>query len=317
MATPTLVTASGRPTVYYPLSTPWPQAIGCSAQFYRQLDAGTVLAWDPYFGKDIDDSAASCFPPEVTSWWFQTLSQTTSIALGPTFVCPEAYTAAQTRLEDGGLQHVYCCPKDYTFHVPQPTLPVFPSQCLSEVTAGETIFYQSLTASGGKQTHFATGTVVKTGTLTVWAVPINGYNFPTSSTSVSNPGITIPPTTQTITQNLPASTNTEVPRGNGDESSGAPLTLTVGVSVGVVLGVLVLLGGVFMLWRRRRRARKAGSPRELEATTVYHVEPINFEGRKFELPAQPVVERKYELYGDDIQTQPTTVHEMPGSREKG
>ncbi|KAF3801427.1 hypothetical protein GCG54_00005583 [Colletotrichum gloeosporioides] len=82
----------------------------CASRTYRQSDEGPILAWDPYFGMNIDSGAATCFPEAVTSWWFQTASQATSIALGPTFECPQLYTAAQTLLEAGGVQHVFCCP---------------------------------------------------------------------------------------------------------------------------------------------------------------------------------------------------------------
>ncbi|KZL78625.1 hypothetical protein CT0861_08953 [Colletotrichum tofieldiae] len=263
---------------------------------------------------NIDDDAAACFPPQMTSWWFQTEDQPTSVALGPTFACPELYTAAQTLLEAGGVQHVYCCPSDYTFNVAQPTKPVFPSQCLSTATPGQTLSYESLTVLSNSLTHKPASTVVSSEALTLWAVPVNGYNFPASSTSVSSPGFTITPATQTITQ--PASTNTEVTRGAGNESSGTPLGLTVGVSVGVVLGVLMLCGGIFLLWRRKRKTKASRSSGELEATSVQHFQPASLEGRNFELPGHPVDGRKYELYGDNIQTQPI-VYELPGSREKG
>ncbi|KAF4902692.1 hypothetical protein CGCF415_v009287 [Colletotrichum fructicola] len=181
--TPTVVTANGRPTVYSPLPTPWPMKSDCASRSYRQSDEGPILAWDPYFGMNMDSGAATCFPEAVTSWWFQTVSQATSIALGPTFECPQLYTAAQTLLEAGGVQHVFCCPSDYSFNVPQPNRPVFPSQCLSMATPGQTITYVSLTIGTNGAIAKRTTSVVNSAEVTIWAVPVNGYNFPASSTS--------------------------------------------------------------------------------------------------------------------------------------
>ncbi|KAH0439388.1 hypothetical protein CcaCcLH18_02865 [Colletotrichum camelliae] len=178
-----MVTANGRPTVYSPLPTPWPMNSDCASRTYRQSDDGPIIAWDPYFGMNIDSKAATCFPAAVTSWWFQTVSQATSIALGPTFECPQLYTAAQTLLEAGGVQHVFCCPSDYSFNVPQPNRPVFPSQCLSMATPGQTITYDSLTIGTNGAIAKRTTSVVNSAEVTIWAVPVNGYNFPASSTS--------------------------------------------------------------------------------------------------------------------------------------
>ncbi|KAF6822375.1 hypothetical protein CPLU01_12057 [Colletotrichum plurivorum] len=325
--TPLTVTASGRPTVYYPLPTPWPLGPGCASRTYRQAELGKIPRVGPYYGMHLDSDAKTCYPPHVTSWWFQTEGQPTSIALRPTFACPEAYTAAQTLLEAGGVQHVYCCPSSYTFHVPQPTKPVFPSQCLSTATAGQTITYDSLTPAEDGMTYFPTSSVVKSEVVSIWVVPVNGYNFPITSPSVASTGATI---TSTFTSAIasanksesPTSSTAELAKETGGEDStpaGTPLAMTVGVSVGVVFAVLALIGGAFMLWRRRWRRNRRSSNTENKVSEVEGqpvVKPLSFHGREFELSAEVAPQRNYELYGDNVRTK-STVYELPGSREKG
>lgn len=55
-------------------------------------------------------SARSCLPPQVSSWWSQNAGANPYTALGPTFVCPEAYSAVQTVVVNSALEEVFCCP---------------------------------------------------------------------------------------------------------------------------------------------------------------------------------------------------------------
>lgn len=203
--------------------------------------------------------------------------------------------------------------RDYSFNVPQPNRPVFPSQCLSMATPGQTITYESLTTGTNGAIVKRTTSVVNSAEVTIWAVPVNGYNFPASSTSVSNAGATIFPTA-TATSKIPGPTTTEQVRGatgRSNQSSGPPLSTTVGVSVGAVIAVLVLVGGIFMWWRRRGRSRTVN---ELEGQS--YVKPPSSYGRKFELAAEVIPEHKHELSSDGIHIQ-RTIHELPANREKG
>ena len=104
-----LSTVSGTPVEFLPLPTPWPSGAGCSEYKYQQLD-GHFLAWDPFLGASLDANARTCLPTQVTSWWNQVSGAATSTALGPTFVCPEAYYAVQTALIASVTQNVFCCP---------------------------------------------------------------------------------------------------------------------------------------------------------------------------------------------------------------
>ncbi len=106
---PTVLTIGGTPTIFLPLPTPYPYESGCSTNIYQLNTVPTFLAWDPAYGKSIT-AAASCFPPQVTSWWFQYSDALIYTAIGPTFVCPEAYSTVSTSLFASSVQEVYCCP---------------------------------------------------------------------------------------------------------------------------------------------------------------------------------------------------------------
>lgn len=109
--TPTALTVSGTPTPvsFIPLSTPYPSKDGCSGYIYEQVD-GHFIAWDPFYGASLDTKARSCFPSEVSSWWSQAAETSIFTALGPTFVCPGAYSAVQTVVIASDTQKVFCCP---------------------------------------------------------------------------------------------------------------------------------------------------------------------------------------------------------------
>lgn len=110
---PTTMTVGGTPTVFLPLPTPWPAGDGCTSNLYLHTPVSnphTFLAWDPLYGASMIPSAQSCLPPQVSSWWSQPASESTYTALGPTFVCPQAYSAVQTVLVATSVQQVFCCP---------------------------------------------------------------------------------------------------------------------------------------------------------------------------------------------------------------
>lgn len=107
-------TLFGTPVEFFPLSTAYPSLAGCEAGIYRQVDDGTILAWDPVYTR-FEPGADPCFPPQQRSWWDQASDADPSSALGPTFVCPQAYDAVHsTVLESNSASqahYTYCCPK--------------------------------------------------------------------------------------------------------------------------------------------------------------------------------------------------------------
>ena len=58
---PTVGTVNGTPIVFYPVPTPWPLSAGCDTYIYRQLAAGTILAWDPVYPQIFATSAQSWY----------------------------------------------------------------------------------------------------------------------------------------------------------------------------------------------------------------------------------------------------------------
>lgn len=106
--TPTLGTVGGTPVEFIPLPTAWTSGVDCSNNIYQQFD-GTFIGWDPLYGISWDTAQATCLPPAVTTWWFD-FSALPVTALGPTFVCPSAYSAVLTAVVDGGGEEVFCCP---------------------------------------------------------------------------------------------------------------------------------------------------------------------------------------------------------------
>lgn len=105
---------SGTPVLFYPVPTPWPSSPGCDKYMYRVLMETTIVAYNPRYAENVDAKAASCYVPQHSLWLSQLSSTAPSTALGPTFVCPEAYTAVHsTVLESnsaGETQFTYCCP---------------------------------------------------------------------------------------------------------------------------------------------------------------------------------------------------------------
>jgi hypothetical protein len=106
-----LQTVSGTITAWLPISSPWLSIAACSSQIYAQRAGlgGNLIAYDPLYGESIIPSAIPCLPTEVTSSWYQSDSAITTV-LGPTFVCPGAYSAVETILVNTSTQQILCCP---------------------------------------------------------------------------------------------------------------------------------------------------------------------------------------------------------------
>ncbi|KAH8649099.1 hypothetical protein BX600DRAFT_474541 [Xylariales sp. PMI_506] len=254
---------SGTAVALYPLATAWPYSSGCSSYIYKRVDS-TFLAWDPLYGQKFDTAAAECLAPAITSWWNPVDDSETSTALGPTFVCPEAYTAAETVVVSTSTQKVYCCPSGYAFAAAQADARGFPTQCISSVTSGDTLSFLSLTLTDDT-TSVSTTVTTADAIITVYAIPVNGYNIVQStSTSTSSSSSSASTGSSTITStSTSTSTTTSAASAGGStgnstgNSTGVSLGTTVGVSVGVVVGVLLLVALGFFIWRRRRAASRA------------------------------------------------------------
>ncbi|OAA63579.1 LPXTG-motif cell wall anchor [Niveomyces insectorum RCEF 264] len=270
-STITTITVTGTPTAFLPLATAWPSGADCTSNIYL-FGSNTFLAWDPLYGASMVTSARSCLPPQVTTWWSQPSSDVYT-ALGPTFQCPAAYTAALTAVVAGSLYETYCCASQYTLFVPRPNddndandADDFPSQCTSTVTSGQTFAYFTL----GQST-----TVVMTTPATVFAIPVNGFDF-TPGTPTSSPATT------SASTSARAETTTVTAKSTSTISAGT----SAGITVAAIAGVAMVVGTAFLLLRRKRQRRAAEGGR---AHTAPHEPPKELDGSgAHELPVGPI-----------------------------
>ncbi|KAH6650660.1 hypothetical protein F5144DRAFT_608574 [Chaetomium tenue] len=288
---------SGSPIIFYPLPTPWPAPIGCEKYLYRQTDEGTILAWDPVYPSRFQiEEARRCFSRQLGDWWWQdrTGKLPLQTAFGPTFVCPEAYTAVHTSTLDSSVSaaqtaFTYCCPSNYALGaVFQPTQRHV-MQCTSVVMPGETLSYMSrtsvtrtVTVSGTSEkatvqsTNIATSTVVKSSRAIVYAVPINGFNIVHQQGSGTGPG------NGTATPPL-STTDTPLKSNSPSMTPGA----IAGVAVGAALGTGLLALGAFFIWKvweRRKLNRKGVATLEEGAGKDNHY--VKASGPKYEMPVK-------------------------------
>ncbi|KAK1836343.1 hypothetical protein QBC39DRAFT_296160 [Podospora conica] len=115
---PTVGTIGTTPVLFFPVPTPWPMSARCDKHIHRQNNQGSILAWDPVYpqlaSRATVERGESCYPTQQQSWHFQASTATPSTALGPTFVCPEQYTAVFSTLVESNsasrTDYTYCCP---------------------------------------------------------------------------------------------------------------------------------------------------------------------------------------------------------------
>lgn len=290
---PTLGTISDTAVLFFPVPTPWPSSTGCDRQVYRQLDGGSILAWDPVYPSLAGTAAASCYPPQLSYWWFQGASANPSTAMGPTFVCPEAYRAVHSTILDGDsatqTQFTYCCPpfvspRDQSSRrwmancygrnfglaaLPPPTARLN-IQCTSTVRPGETLSLLSVTmltttatitdraSAVTRQTNtqltvLPSLTVVQASAATVYGVPVNGYNLVARQDSSIDTNRTTSQTAATMASSLPPPPPAP---GSGDgsaQSTGPAPGVIAAAAVIAVIGLALLVLGLFFFVRHRRR----------------------------------------------------------------
>ncbi|KAH7378091.1 hypothetical protein BKA64DRAFT_249093 [Cadophora sp. MPI-SDFR-AT-0126] len=248
----TLEVVDGKTTAWLPISSRWTSIAACSTQLYAQRAGlgGKLIAFDPLFGESIVPTAIPCLPTEVTSSLRQSDRDTaTTTLLGPTFVCPGAYSAVQTLLISSSTQQVFCCPSEYGLNVPVTGKDSFPSQCTSLLTKGETLAYQSTTPSGpwGSQT---TTVQLTAGPTVVFGMHVNGFNVITAAPVAESSTGTASTTSSVAISSNSSAAATIVAVEDSSLSGGAK----AGIGIGVVLGILAVALGAWMLWRRRRKS---------------------------------------------------------------
>ncbi|KAK3300460.1 uncharacterized protein B0H64DRAFT_15904 [Chaetomium fimeti] len=294
---------SGSPIIFYPAPTPWPSSAGCEKNIYRQADGGSILAWDPVYANRFGlKEARGCHAPQVSAWWWQNRQPVT--AFGPTFVCPEAYSAVYTSTLDSisavPTQFTYCCPSNYNLGaVFQPTQKTM-LQCTSKAGPGATISYMTRTSLTRKvtitgvdgtvvqptvlSTNIPTSTVVRLSPATVYGLPVNGFNIgqrQASSTGGASNTVTPPlsptgalsPTDALSTTDVLSPTDVLSTTDTPTQSRGPGLTpaAIAGIVVGAVIAVGLLALGTFFLGRRwAANRRRAAAEEEDPIKDYYH-----------------------------------------------
>jgi hypothetical protein len=166
-------------------------------------------------------------------------------------------------------------PRQYTLNVPLLSHWTFPSQCVSIITSGQTLAFET-TLSSNLGWEPATVTE-QSPSVTVYGIHVNGFNVVqtsnssptgTQSTSSLQPQIatgksTTSPSSSTGTSAAASSSSSSPPGGtNMSLSKGA----AAGIGIGAAIGVLAVIIGSFLMyrrWKRRKPIQVESKPLEL------------------------------------------------------
>ncbi|KAI1757038.1 hypothetical protein F4782DRAFT_481005 [Xylaria castorea] len=179
------------------------------------------LAFDPDYRQELSRRAGPCLPLQVPTWWQQD-NVPTATSLGPEFVCPEAYHIVTTLDTDESLKQVFCCPSQYrvlsltgSIYLSRTGKHAFPSQYYTMISSGSTLEYRH---PGRIYTTIVT-TAKPDETISVFAVPVNGWAYisPTSSHSMVSRAEPM----MVLTTSITTSTST-----CAEESTASPLPMT-------------------------------------------------------------------------------------------
>ncbi|KAF2233587.1 hypothetical protein EV356DRAFT_533590 [Viridothelium virens] len=254
----------GQLTSWIALTTTWrPTNPSLKCRSSYRLDGPSLMAYDPAYGIDIDQTVV-CQPPQVTTWWggpegpgvlVATGSQHTALSIGP-IVCPEDFSTILSTVQEGSSTHAMCCPSDYYLANKPPGS--FGGDCLSDVSSGDVLTYASTLE--GSSTDWTIVTTTLSQSSTVGAIAVVGWNIGqlaqtpslTSSALVTTPAdFPTVSSTPSVVPSIIASSNTS----SSGLSAGAKAGIGVGAALGV-LGFLALLGALFVVRRRKHRSTK-------------------------------------------------------------
>ncbi|QSZ29616.1 hypothetical protein DSL72_004132 [Monilinia vaccinii-corymbosi] len=307
-----LQTSSATTTTWLPLSTAWPSTAACSSLVYigTGKDAGKLFGWDPLYQAVLDTGSPRCFADEMVSWWFGT-----TISLGPTFNCPAAYSTVATSVHSAGVTQIFCCPTDYKLStlIPSHTAGDYPNQCMSTLSSGDILKYQ--TPTGG---IYQPTTLTVSETLLVHGEHINGWNIdgavfaamtgaPQNSLSTASLSSSPSKTLESIT--APSSPSTSTPN---TKSSGVSPALAAGIGVTTGIIVIGLAAALSILIRRRKKSAGTDThaAKEISATETYSSPqpdeqpagelPVESPPREIHGGRKPTLEKGYYALGQHV-----------------
>ncbi|EPE26280.1 hypothetical protein GLAREA_02192 [Glarea lozoyensis ATCC 20868] len=314
-----ITTESGTITAWLPILTPYASIAACSSQIYRI--ASDIIAYDPYFPIGMGVTGLHCLPEELSLSWWQRDTETTTV-LGPTFMCPEAYSAVSTVSFPSSIQTL-CCPSSYQLTVSIIGL-TFASQCTSKFTPGETIFYNEYQPSSNTWQRTSSVVAASASPSFAYGFHMNGFNFvPATSTSSSITGSTATSTTQPSNAIMPTTTSSSSNMTAAIQETATPSKKTsAGAIAGGVIGAVAIVSlltiiGFWLLRKRKSKPQHSESfPKSFQSTSEGKVEqtssPMHTPQPIAVVAKQPKERRPtYEL----PLTAPTSVHEMSADRE--
>ncbi|EPE31058.1 kinesin light chain, putative [Glarea lozoyensis ATCC 20868] len=264
-----LQTVSGTITAWLPLSTPFIRDASCSTAIAKL--GGNLYALDFYN----NNRTGLCLPDEIVGPWEAQISHSpTRTLVGPTFVCPEAYSAVQTIVISHSTSQTLCCPSSYQLSVAASTAGV-PMQCVSKLTAGDKLRYidpsvtdMYLTTTIGSQ--LASGEVDF-----VFGWHANGYNIITSTSSTLSSITTSKTLDMTSTRTTVSVTGSPTNTLAGENTTKSPSLHPASIA-GLAVGVLIIFMAVAAfgcIWRYRRRKRMLELvPDQNQSPSVMHEE---------------------------------------------
>ncbi|EPE31057.1 hypothetical protein GLAREA_04024 [Glarea lozoyensis ATCC 20868] len=262
-----LQTSNDTVTAWLPISTPFPSALGCSTLFHGNENG--IYAFDPFYKVYIAPKAPRCLPIEATflslaqesdldSTTITTLGKTqvltTTTVLGPTFVCPQAYSEVKTISLDASRTETLCCPSGFSLGF---SAAWYKTQCFSSLRRSQTLTLQSY--GGDYRTAKLTTLRITSDSLDIMsAFGLNGINVVASTTS-SAASMTTTSTTISATSSTISSSTTMTAIPTNGKGSSLPVASIAGLAVGMFCFVLAAVAFA-LLWRARQKKQKYEQP---------------------------------------------------------
>ncbi|KFY70838.1 hypothetical protein V498_10182, partial [Pseudogymnoascus sp. VKM F-4517 (FW-2822)] len=246
------------------------------------------------------DPNLTCLPPPATTWWQQS-DPSIEYSIGPTIVCPQAYTTATTSVHDSSI-FVACCPSNYALNTVADHGAAV--QCQSFMQSGDVVTivdYKTFTSNNGLNSAWVTAVSTATGAVVVDGIQMNGWIFSTSTTYSSStststgPGSTSATSASSGSSNMPTASATNT--GGLDTSSATSptseppsggLSSSTKIGLGVsIAGCLLAIGMLVTCLVYLRHNRRVDKDREGFSSNVPRSRASIFPWSRHEMPASP------------------------------
>ncbi|KFY22476.1 hypothetical protein V493_06556 [Pseudogymnoascus sp. VKM F-4281 (FW-2241)] len=264
-------TTISRTTSWLPVTTAFSAPAACSSLIWG-AHAPWLAVNDPGYGLSVDPNL-TCLPPAATTWWQQ---NDTSIdySIGPTIVCPQAYTTATTSVQDSST-FVACCPSNYRLNVVADHGAAV--QCQSFIEEGDVVTivdYRTFTSNNLLASAWVTAVSTATDAVVVEGIQMNGWIFDASTTHSNSASATdtarpespidpsAVPTSSTPSQASPTSGISETPLEEKPQAATLSIGAKIGIAVGGTLVFAAIIGFIIFYCLRRRKAERAKKEKE-------------------------------------------------------